>query len=184
MNRSFLIALVAVTVSSTEGHTQPSTVIFVRHAEKASQTETDPVLSEAGIQRAKDLAATLVDAHVGTIFTTQFERTKLTAAPLAELGKARNVVVPVTSTPSYAADMAAAIKSVPVGDVVLVVGHSNTLASIVAALGGPKLSNLCDSQYSMMFILEMGGRGSPRLIRAHYGKGDPVDAACATMKIP
>jgi broad specificity phosphatase PhoE len=183
MRRSVMMFFLGAILSAT-AHAQPSTVILVRHAEKVSQTDPDAVLSDIGMQRAKDLAAALVDAHVATIFTTQFVRTKLTAAPLAALAKAHTLVVPTSSTPSYAADMAATIRSVPAGDVVLVVGHSNTIAAIIAALGGPKLPNLCDSQYSMMFILEMAGGGPPRLIRAHYGNPDPVDAACATMKVP
>jgi broad specificity phosphatase PhoE len=184
MNRSFAIALLAGALISTGIRAQPSTLILVRHAEKASQTEADPVLSDAGTQRAKDLAVALADAHVGTIFATQFARTQLTAAPLAAATSKRPVVIAATSAPDYAANMAAAIRGAPAGDVVLVVGHSNTLASIIAALGGPKLPNLCDSQYSMMLILEMSGTGPPRLIRTHYGNADPVDAACATMKAP
>src|SRR5690348_17209435 len=65
-------------------YAQPSAVILVRHAEKASQTESDPVLSEAGTQRAKDLAAALADAGVGSVITTQLQRTRLTAAGVLE----------------------------------------------------------------------------------------------------
>src|SRR5205823_3469083 len=110
--------------------------------------------------------------------------TQLTAAPLATMTGKHPIVFAATSAADYAANMAAAIRSVPAGEVVLVVGHSNTLASIIAALGGPKLPNLCDSQYSMMFVLEMSGAAPPRLIRAHYGNADAVDASCATMKVP
>jgi Fructose-2,6-bisphosphatase len=182
MKRSSLVTLSVALVVSTSALAQPSTVILVRHAEKVSQTDADPMLSDAGRQRARDLAAALADARVGTIFTTQFARTQLTAAPLADLLHEEPVVIPATSSPDYAANMAAAIRRVRAGDVVLVVGHSNTLASIIAALGGPKLADLCDSQYSLMFILEMSGTGAPRLIRTHYGTADPVDARCATMK--
>ena len=84
----------------------------------------------------------------------------------------------------HIADMVATIMGRPAGDVVLVVGHSNTIAKIVGALGGPKIPDLCDSQYSTMFILEMNGGKSPRLIRATYGKEDPPDPICRNRKAP
>ena len=160
---------------------QPATVIVVRHAEKASQTETDPVLSDAGTQRAKDLAAALADAGIGSVVTTQYQRTKLTAADVLAGTKLTPIVVTAGSA-SHAADMAALIKARPAGEVVLVVGHSNTVGPIIGALGGPKIGNICDSQYSNLFILQMTGP-APKLIRANFGKADPLDPTCAnTMK--
>ena len=79
-------------------------------------------------------------------------------------------------TSAHVDAVAAAVRARPAGDVVLVVGHSNTIAAIVAALGGPKLPDLCDPQYSMLFILEFPATGPPRFIRARYGAPDPADA--------
>lgn len=185
MRRLIVMLLAAVTMGSTAA-AQPSTVVLVRHAEKASQTETDPVLSEAGVRRAKDLAAALADARVSTVITTQYQRTKLTAAPLVDATRPKTIVVANTgSLANHIADILAAVMARPSGEVVLVVGHSNTIPAIVAALGGPKMPNLCDSQYSMMFVLEMAGANPPRLIRANYGAADPVDPSCPkTMKAP
>src|SRR3954467_14269916 len=98
-----LIVLVPLALSA-----QPATVIIVRHAEKASQTDADPVLSDAGIQRAKDLAAALADAHVSTVITTQLQRTRLTAAPAVDAQKPMTIVVPTTSA-THVADVVAAI---------------------------------------------------------------------------
>jgi broad specificity phosphatase PhoE len=164
---------------------QPSTVILVRHAEKASQTESDPVLSDAGTQRAKDLAATLADARVASVITTQYQRTRLTAAALLEATKLAPIVVATGSnTAAHVAEVAAAVRARPAGEVVLVVGHSNTIPAILTALGGPKMANLCDSQYSWLFVLEMSGPNPPKLIRAHYGAADPADTTCAAMRLP
>lgn len=184
--RRFIVLAAAVALLTPKAWAQPSTVILVRHAEKASQTETDPVLSEPGVQRAKDLAAALADAGVTTVVTTQYQRTKLTAAPLVAAMKPRTLTVASSGNlGAHIADILAAVMARPAGEVVLVVGHSNTIAPIVAALGGPKMPNLCDSQYSMMFILEMNGSSPPRLIRAKYGAADPADPTCPkTMKAP
>ena len=184
--RRYFLTLLAAGLIGSPAIAQPSTVILVRHAEKASQTESDPTLSEAGAQRARDLAAALADAGVTTVITTQFQRTRLTAAPLVDAIKPKTIVVPVTgSLATHIADILAAVMARPSGEVVLVVGHSNTIAPIVAALGGPKMPNLCDSQYSKMFILEMTGANPPRLILANYGDADRADPVCARkMKAP
>ena len=183
MRRSLLCLFCAVVVHATTSLAQPSTVILVRHAEKASQTEADPILSDAGTQRAKDLAAVLADARVSSVITTQFQRTRLTAAPLMDAARPTSIVVANSgNTTAHVAEVAAAVKARPAGEVVVVVGHSNTIPAIIGALGGPKMPNLCDSQYSMLFVLEMHGADPPRLIRANYGTPDPADPACAKMK--
>jgi phosphohistidine phosphatase SixA len=115
------------------------------------------------------------------VVTTQYQRTRLTAAEVIAAGGLTPIVVTAGGA-THAADVATAIKARPAGEVVLVVGHSNTVAQIIAALGGPKLPNICDSQYSNMFVLEMTGPNAPKLIRANYGKPDPVDPACNSMK--
>jgi phosphohistidine phosphatase SixA len=158
---------------------QPSTVILVRHAEKASATERDPVLSDVGAQRAKDLAAALADAGIGSIVTTQLQRTKLTAADVMAATKLAPIVIQAGG-PTHAADVAAAIRARPAGEVVLVVGHSNTVGPIITALGGPKMGDICDSQYSNLYILQLTAP-TPKLIRANFGKPDPADPACNNM---
>lgn len=179
-----LLAFAILAGASRTTRAQPATVILVRHAEKASATESDPLLSDAGTQRAKDLWATLADAGVGSVVTTQYQRTRLTAADVIAATKLTPIVVNAGGV-AHVAEVAAAVKARPAGEVVLVVGHSNTVTGIVNALGGPKLPNLCDSQYSQMFILQMNGANPPKLIRAKYGAADPVDPTCAnTMRIP
>jgi len=160
---------------------QPSTVILVRHAEKAALPANDPVLTSEGTQRALDLAATLAGARVTSVITTQLQRTQLTAKPVTDaLGKAP-IVVPVAAPVSaHIEAVAAAVRARPAGDVVLVVGHSNTIPAIVGALGGPKLPDLCDPQYSAIFVLEFPANAPPRFIRANYGAADPPNSDACT----
>ena len=156
---------------------QPGTVILVRHAERATAPATDPVLTDAGSQRALDLRDALLAAGIKTVITTQLQRTGLTAKPLTDtLGITPIVVRAGGPTAAHVDSVAAAIRRRPAGDVVLVVGHSNTIPAIVGALGGPKLSDLCDNQYSMLFILEFPSHGAARFIQARYGAPDPPGA--------
>lgn len=159
---------------------QPSTVILVRHAERDSAPPRDPVLTTAGTVRAQALADALAGAGVTTVITTQFQRTQLTARPLAETKGITAVIVSAGGpTSAHVEAVAAAVRARPAGDVVLVVGHSNTIPAIVGALGGPQLPDLCDIQYSMLFILEYPASGAPRFIQANYGAPDaPDSAAC------
>jgi broad specificity phosphatase PhoE len=153
----------------------PALVLLVRHGEKAAEPAGDPPLSAAGTVRAKALAAALADAQVSAVITTQWIRTRETAAPLVQaIGKTPEVVeTHKGETPAaHIEAVAAAVRRHP-GEVVLVVGHSNTIPAIVTALGGPKLPDLCDASFSDLFVLVPGPDGA-HLVRSHYG---PPDAA-------
>jgi broad specificity phosphatase PhoE len=125
-------------------------VILTRHAERADGQATmgasDPELSAAGAARAQKLAAMLGDASIAAIFTTEYRRTKDTAAPLA----AKLKVTPEVVMASQAAAIIEKIKSHP-NDTVFVVGHSNTVPVIIRALGGPDVT-IGDEEYDNLFI--------------------------------
>jgi broad specificity phosphatase PhoE len=181
IKKSLFLASALVSVTTSAAVSQPSTVVLVRHGEKAVEPPSDPPLSAAGQQRARDLLKALGDAKVSTIITTQFARTKLTAKPLAD---SMHVSPFVVSTPNMKAQIdsiAAAVKSAKKGSTVLVVGHSNTIPLIIAALGGPKMPDLCDAEYSNLFVLEMGESGSTKLIRGHFGAADVANAGSCRM---
>jgi len=183
MRRAF-VAACAVVIAAQAG-AQPSTVILVRHAEKAATPASDPGLTPEGVQRALDLAAALSGAHVTSVITTQFARTQLTAKPISDGLDKQPIVVNVGGpVAAHIEAVAAAVRARPAGDVVLVVGHSNTIPAIIAALGGPRVPDLCDPEYSSLFVLEFPAPGArPSFIRAKYGAADPPEAtACRPMK--
>jgi len=130
-------------------------VILTRHAERAdgaatmtsaSGSPSDPLLSAAGTARAEKLAAMLVDANITAMFTTEFRRTKDTAAPPA----ARLKLPPEVVAGAQAAAMIDKIKA-HAEDTVFVVGHSNTVPAIIKALGGPDVT-IGDAEYDNLFI--------------------------------
>lgn len=179
-----LIALGALALPIA-AHAQPSLVLLVRHAERAAAPAADPVLTDAGSQRALALKKALAAAGVSVIVTTQFQRTQLTAKPLGDsLGLTPIIVRAGNPLQAHLDSVAAAVRRQPAGSVVLVVGHSNTIPGIVAALGGPKMPDLCDTEYSRLFALWFGGQGAPKLVRSDYGAPDAPDAdACSrTMR--
>jgi phosphohistidine phosphatase SixA len=142
-------------------------VIIVRHAEKVDDSD-DPVLSEAGVQRAEALARALRDAEVSVIYTTPLRRTRDTAAPLtASTGVPVTVVDTQGSAQERAEDLAARIRGQPQGSVVLVVGHSNTVPAIIVALGGPDIGVMHDDDYADFFVLHLA-EDRARLVRSRY----------------
>jgi broad specificity phosphatase PhoE len=154
---------------------RPALVLLVRHAEKAKEPADDPPLTAAGAQRAQDLARALRDAGVTAIVTTQLRRTRDTAQPLAAALGLTSEAVPVGDDEgAHATAVAAAVRR-HAGGVVLVVGHSNTVPKIIAALGGPSMPEICESLFANLYVLEPGAGGA-RLVRGLYGAADPAPA--------
>jgi broad specificity phosphatase PhoE len=149
---------------------EPALVILVRHAERAAEPADDPVLTASGSARAEALADALEASGIDAIIVTQFARTQQTAAPLAaRLGLTPQIVE--ARTGGRDEHLAAVVDAVRAQDgVVLVVGHSNTLMPIVAALGGPTLPDLEDWEFSnLLLLLPEDGM---RLERRRYGAPD------------
>jgi broad specificity phosphatase PhoE len=124
-------------------------------------------------KRAHALAEALRDADVRAIITTEVRRTRDTAQPLAtKLGLSPEVIQPEAGEElsAHAEKVATAVRRHE-GETVLVVGHSNTVPAIIAALGGPQLPNICDALYANLFVLVPGAEA--RLVQARYGALDP-----------
>ena len=186
-----IAALAIITGCATAQQSAPAppagpevtTVYLVRHAEKSTMvpTDPDPDITSAGKRRADDLATRLGAAGVTAIIATQFKRTQETAQPLAtQLGIAPEIIL--AGTKDHPDSVAAAVLRHR-GGKILVVGHSNTLPGIIAALGGPRLPNLCDAEYSNLFVMYIPASGRVELTRQHYGARDPApDQACQEMQ--
>jgi broad specificity phosphatase PhoE len=170
--RAIAILLTALTAQAAAGDSQ--LVLIVRHAEKAPEPGGDVPLTDAGRARAEALAEALAHARVDAIVTTQFRRTRETAGPLARrLQLTTRVVEAGGDTRAHARAVADAVRGA--GRTVLVVGHSNTVPAIIAALGGPRLEELCESDYDNLFVLAMPAGGAPGLTQSRYGAPDPPD---------
>lgn len=166
MTRALLLAAAAV-LAATAAVSAQGAVFVVRHAERADAAAgaspvmaSDPDLSDSGRARAASLAATLKDAGVSAIYATEYKRTQQTAEPLATaLG------IPVTTVPGR--DMPALIEKLKRGTGnALVVGHSNTVGAVIAALGVSEPVELGDSDYDNLFIVMPGEKAT--LVRLHF----------------
>jgi broad specificity phosphatase PhoE len=180
-----IVALLFVAACVTVRETAPglTTVYLVRHGEKSTAVanDPDPVLTDAGHARAEALAAKLANVGITNIISTQWTRTRETARPLAlRLGLTTEIVP--TGGSAFADSTAAAVLRHR-GRTILVVGHSNTIASVIAALGGPRLPDLCDNEHSNLFVMRITKSQVPMIVREHYGIPDPApDSACIAMR--
>ena len=163
--KKFVLSLLIATVALANGGPKVTTVILARHGEKSGPSGDVP-LSEAGIARANELARVLGSVKVDAIYTTPYERTRKTAAPLGtSLGIAP---VEITTGKTYADDMAKLIRDKHAGGTVVVVGHSNTTRDVITALGG-SIPEIADSSYDDLFIVTLVDGAVARVLPLHYG---------------
>jgi phosphohistidine phosphatase SixA len=168
----WILLLTAAGVASAE----PEQIVLVRHAERSAEPTADPALSPAGMARAQALAASLANAGVSAIITTQYRRSRETAQPLAESMHIAPQIVAARKGEgaAHVTEVAAAVRA-QVGGTVLVVGHSNTVIAIAAALGAPKLADLCETSYSHVLVLRPA-KPVPQLLHLRYGAPDTAPA--------
>lgn len=146
------------------GACQGPRVYLVRHAEKATQPANDPDLTDKGKERAHDLAAFLANKKIEAIYSTNYRRTRLTAAPLA----AKRKLDILTYMPDSAAKIVTAAFQSKKNT--LIVGHSNTLIPLLKNLGlQPAIPEIKDSDYDNLFIVKLN-RGQLHLLEKTYGK--------------
>jgi phosphohistidine phosphatase SixA len=136
--------------------------VLVRHGEKQND-EKDAVLSEVGHARAKCLAQTLGDAAITHAFTSEFQRTQQTLAPLVAKHQLAPVVVPAEKS----ADLVANLRGLPPAAIAVVAGHSNTIPDVLVELGFDRIA-FTHEEYDWMFVLSLPAEGPPTLLRTHY----------------
>ena len=163
--RIIVLFLCAWILPGASGQTvADDTVIYlVRHAEKAANG-TDPALSPAGRERAGLLADRLAKAGIGAIHSTDFRRTRDTAAPLA-----RRLGLPVLLyDPERPEDLVETIRRA--GGRHLVVGHSNTVPELVALLGGDGGPPIDEAgEYDRLYVVTLGDGGRVRTELQRFG---------------
>ena len=134
------------------------TVVLLRHADR-HQSGSDG-LSPAGEKRATLLVRMFREAGVSAIFTSEFKRTKDTAAPLAQ-------ALAVSAQPIASHPNAARTQVLNAGPLALVVGHSDTVPALIAALGGPSGIEIKELEFDRMFVLTIG-QGPVSLLTFRY----------------
>lgn len=138
-----------------------TTVFVMRHAEKATLPPDDPLLSPVGEARAMALAEHFGRAPKGlgidTIYVSQYRRSQETVRPLANRLGIPVIVVPAEEPETVARRALDENR----GGRVLIVGHSDTVPSIVEELSGDDVPKMPETDYGIVYVVAV-----PRFSRA------------------
>ena len=164
-----------------------TTMIFVRHAEKALMPMDDPALSPEGQVRAAELARQLVDADVvagiDAIYSTPYRRTIETVQPVAD---ALELEINPYNPDEEEAELGRMLKQHK-GKIILIVGHSNTVPTLIAELGASKsVPPIAEFEYDNIYIVSIPWFGKTKTIRLRYGMpyvGEPAGEAFPGIKM-
>jgi phosphohistidine phosphatase SixA len=158
--------------TATTHHTataQGSLIYLVRHAETDGEQAMDPrnpPLSEAGAARAAALARTLADAGLTSIHSTDLQRTRSTAAPVAA---ATGLEVELYDPFDQSAMTTLLERLTTGGGRHLIVGHSNTTPALVEALGGDPVSEIPETEYDRLNVVSVAAGGEVVSTLLRYG---------------
>jgi len=139
-------------------------VFLVRHAEKTTE-KTDPDLTVNGYARAERLADMLEDAGIQYIHSSDYKRTRETAAPLAKrLGLEVEIYDP--------RDLQLMSNKLTLrGGKHLVVGHSNTTPQLTEALGGDGGSPIVEAtEYNRLYFVTRSRNGDVSSTLLRFGQ--------------
>lgn len=143
---------------------QQTVMVLVRHAEKMADGSKDPGLTTAGQARAVRLKEMLASQEVAAIFSTPYNRTKSTVAPLA-LDKA----LVIKEYKPFAEGFLEKLNVEYQGQTVVIVGHSNTIPAMVNQLiGEEKYADLSDMDYGNLFVVTIHSSGEGKEVVLQY----------------
>ena len=133
------------------------TIYLLRHAENING-QADGALTGNGKRRAANIAAILIDAGVERVYSTDYNRTQGTAAPLADA-----LDMDVESyDPYFMPEFAESLKAQ--NGVSVVVGHSNTTPYMVYLLGGDPGTDIDHDEYSRLYQLTIDADGTVKTV--------------------
>jgi probable phosphoglycerate mutase len=148
----------------SESEQKPLVVFCVRHAEKVDSSE-DPELSAAGLERAAILARSLRSAEIEYVHSSDFIRTRDTAAPTATDHGLEVELYDPQDLPALVEKLREA------GGRHLVVGHSGSTPALAELLSGQPSSAINDAgEYDRLYIVTVGKAGEASSVLMRYGK--------------
>ena len=163
--RLLMAAVLLAGCASQPAQTDGATFILVRHAEKADDGSKDPPLNAAGTARAQALAVDLRDTPVRAAYATTYRRTQATAAPTAN---AHSLQVTTYDAKLPATEFADLLRRTHADGTVLVVGHSNTVPDIAAALCQCGVPPMGDDEFDRRITIRIDAQGHAALQAGRY----------------
>ena len=154
MRNLFLILLtIALTIACFNveaGDTDAKTsfkVYLIRHAEKVPDGSRDPVLTEVGMKRSEQLATWFKDKDLIDIWSSDYHRTRDTAAPLLEQSGLELRLYDTGDQPALVEQLFDRQQNA------LVVGHSNTIPALARLLCGCTVTDMDHTEHDRLIVV-------------------------------
>lgn len=133
---------------------KPTEIFFLRHADKTSEEEENPHLSELGIYRSKRWQQFFQHINFDQVYTTDYYRNTETASlVLGDEEKKFRLYNPLSF------DILKHLKKIQ-GKKVLIIGHSNTIPDMVNRLVGySQYEPMSHKNYNFIYQVYIGAKG-------------------------
>jgi 2,3-bisphosphoglycerate-dependent phosphoglycerate mutase len=158
----FIVLLFALGCSKP---VKPTTIILLRHAEKATDGTEDPDLKPEGVKRAEHLAQMLKDTQIDGIYATDFKRTRQTVQPLASAKQ-----LEIQSYEPFKNDEIEEMLAKHGGETIVVCGHTNNIPWTANLLTGKDdFKDYEETQYGIFLIVTVVDKGkNAEVTRLNY----------------
>ena len=164
---SVMAPVLFMLMAISNAHSQTSTYILLRHAEKdtsaagSTMMKADPPLTKEGGQRAQRLLEVLKAYSPDAIYSTNLTRTRSTVAPLAKKFNKEIQFYDPKSLNTFSEELLQ-----QKGKTIIVVGHSNTTPALANLLiKENKYPNLDESVYNQLWIITVtDGKGVAKVV--------------------
>jgi broad specificity phosphatase PhoE len=115
--------------------------------------------------RAEYILSLFQEANITAIYSTDYKRTKLTVAPIAE---AKSIEVTIYD-PGELEDFSHELLKGNSGGTVIISGHSNTTPTLAnLLLDEEKFEQFEDDDYGNLLIITTSGSGKAKLLHLRY----------------
>ena len=154
--RFFLLLLLSGCIGHTDttGDSDGYTLYLVRHAEKQADQGKDPALNEVGKYRSAQLASWFQDKDIREIWSSDYKRSRDTAAPLAlSLGLELSLYDP-RDLPALTSNLLEHRKNA------LIIGHSNTTPDLARLLCQCEIADMDESEYDRLIAVTINGENT------------------------
>lgn len=139
---------------------QLTTFYFIRHAEKMTDQGSDPELTEQGKKRAENWVNYFFIKDVDHVISSDYKRTKATAAPLAKAKKLDIELYDVRKATGKSL-----LKEYR-GKTVALFGHSNTINKYANELQNDSIyKELNDADYDHYFVVRVDKDGNSNAVK-------------------
>lgn len=151
MKKLLPILFLFIAVFSSAQNEKCTKVFLVRHAETVNDGSKDPMLSETGLERAKQWGKVLQSEKIDEIYSTDYKRTQATAMAIANANNVNQIKL-YEPGKLYSSEFLNQIE----GKTIVVVGHSNTIPFLANKLiGEDKYRQIEHTNHSNLYIVTL-----------------------------